>query len=123
MSDQQATPETLFIKRFPAKGESPKTEGLNATSRGELYYDEEDKCWSDDGYMVKDPDWFLEPISLSSLLPEIIKMPSEEEITDLIHEWANTPNSSEPYEAHELARKIIKSLKFHLFSGTNNTGE
>ena len=62
--------QTVFIKRYPSKGELPK-QGFVYTNQGVMYFLEDNKRFIDnDNHSTPMPNWWLEEI----------KLPSEEEI-------------------------------------------
>lgn len=62
--------KTVFIKRYPSKGELPKVSQKYFTSHGYSDYSVKTNEWCDEDWLELDVEWFLEEIEL----------PSEEEI-------------------------------------------
>jgi len=86
--------QTVFIKRYPSKGELPKIddreyltdEGLLKFEKGKWY-----SWWQADQYTPAYPNYFLEEIEL----------PSEEEIRGNLLEQGTTANYSLYQSGHE----------------------
>lgn len=58
--------QTVFIKRYPSKGELPKHGGHFLSSIGLVRFMISDKEWVDDYYRTRNPDWWLQEIELPS---------------------------------------------------------
>ena len=69
--------QTIFIKRYPSKGELPKESRIYITNLGALHYLHPFQRWLDN-----DPQWWMQEIEL----------PSKEEIENMAEEMA-FPNS------------------------------
>ena len=95
--------QTVFIKRYPSKGELPKTPDYYDTNVGRVFYVNERFDRPKKYY----PSWFLEEIEL----------PSEEEMqSEIYHE---SMESEHAYDFQQGAKHMQNFILNHLKSNTN----
>lgn len=93
--------QTVFIKRFPSKGELPSKEGLYHTNIGRVSFNKTFDWIDHHNYTCPCPNYWLEEIEL----------PSEEEIQEVMDNLEENDNNSANDEWLAGANFILNHIK------------